>query len=131
MPAQEGELDFNSIEVGEELSVETKKMVNEFPKLFKRNGKLKNYEVKIRLKEDARIVQQKGRRIPFQLQKAVDEEIKRLLQSGHIEKVNEIKDDVFIQPTVITVKKDRSVKIALDARALNQAIDKTNIKCQI
>ena len=31
---------------------------------------------------------------------------------------------MFIQPTVITVKKDRSVKIALDARALNQAIDK-------
>ena len=44
--------------------------------------------------------------------------------TGHIEKINEIKDDVFIQPTVITVKKDRSVKIALDARALNRAIDK-------
>ena len=29
-----------------------------------------------------------------------------------------------MQPTVITVKKDRSVKIALDARALNHAIDK-------
>ena len=29
-----------------------------------------------------------------------------------------------MQPTVITVKKDRSVKIALDARALNEAIDK-------
>ena len=39
-------------------------------------------------------------------------------------KINEIKDDVFIQPTIITVKNDRSVEIALDARALNQAIDK-------
>ena len=38
--------------------------------------------------------------------------------------VKQIKDDVFIQPTVITVKKDRSVKIALDARALNAAIKK-------
>ena len=44
--------------------------------------------------------------------------------NGHIENINEIKDNVFIQPTVITVKKDRSVKIALDLRALNQAIDK-------
>ena len=44
-------------------------------------------------------------------------------------KINEIKDDVFIQPTVITVNKDRSVKIALDARALIQAIDKD--KCQM
>ena len=50
-----------------------------------------------------------------------------MLKEGHIEKINEIKDDVFIQPTVITVKKDRSVKIALDARALNQAIDIDNI----
>ena len=57
------------------------------------------------------------------MQKAVDAEIKRLLKDGHIEKVDEIKDDVFIQLTVITVKKDRSVKIALDARALNKAID--------
>ena len=46
------------------------------------------------------------------------------MKEGHIEKIDEIKDNVFIQPTVITVKKDRSVKIALDARALNQAIDK-------
>ena len=50
--------------------------------------------------------------------------IKRLLKEGHIEKITEIKDDVFIQPTVITVKKDRSVKIALDARVLIHAIDK-------
>ena len=48
----------------------------------------------------------------------------RLLKEGHIEKIDEMKDDVFIQSTVITVKKDRSVKIALDARALNQEIDK-------
>ena len=54
----------------------------------------------------------------------MDAEINRLLKKGHIEKINEIKDDVFIRPTVITVKKDRSVKIAVDARALNQAIDK-------
>ena len=54
----------------------------------------------------------------------MDEEINRLLKEGYNEKIDEKKDDVFIQPTVITVKKDRSVKIALDARALNQAIDK-------
>ena len=76
------------------------------------------------MKSEAEVSQQKGRRIPIQLQKAVDAEISRLLKEGHIEKIDELKDDVFIQPTVITVKKDRSVKIALDARALNKAIDK-------
>ena len=43
---------------------------------------------------------------------------------GHIEKVNEIKDDVFIQPAVITVEKDKSIKIALDARVINENIKK-------
>ena len=54
----------------------------------------------------------------------MDEEINKLLKEGHIEKVDKIQDDVFIQPTVITVKKDKSVKIALDARALNESIAK-------
>ena len=120
----EGELEVNSIEKETELSAEAKQFVNEFPKLFERKGKIKNHQVRINFKTGAKITQEKGRRTPIQLQKALDEEIGRLLKEGHIERINEIKDNVFIQPTVITVKKDRSVKIALDSRALNQAIEK-------
>ena len=58
------------------------------------------------------------------MQKAVDSKNKRLLKEGHFERVDEIKNDFFIQPTVTTVRNDRSVKIALDARALKKAIDK-------
>ena len=76
------------------------------------------------MKDGTRITQQKRRRIPIQLQDQVDSEITNLLDQGHIERVETIKDDVFIQPVVITVKKDRSVKIALDARALNDSIAK-------
>ena len=123
-PVNEGELELNSGEKDEELSAEAKQLSNDFLTLFERNGRIKNHQVKINLKSDAKISQQKGRRIPIQLQNAVDAEIKQLLKDGHIEKRYEIKDDVFIQPTAITVKKDRSVKIALDARVLNQAIDK-------
>ena len=59
------------------------------------------------MKEDAAISRQKGKRMPIQMQKAVDAEIKRLLKDGHIVKIDEIKNDVFIEPTVITVKNDR------------------------
>ena len=48
--------------------------------------------------------------------------MKKLNTEGHIERVNEMKDDVFIQPEINTVKID--VEIALDARAFYQAIDK-------
>ena len=64
----------------------------------------------------------KRRRIHIQSQKDEDEETGRLLPEGHIENFTETKEHVFIQPTVITVKKNRSVKLALDD--LYQAIEK-------
>ena len=101
----------------EELSAEVKQIAEEFPNLFERRGCNNNYSIKIKMKENAHVTQQKGRRIPIQLQKQVDQEISKLLEQDDIEKIDSIKDDVFIQPVVITVKKDGSVKIALDARA--------------
>ena len=67
---------------------------------------MKNLSVKINLKEDAKILQKKGRLVPIHLQEQVANEIKRLIKNG---------------PAVITVKKDKSVKIALDSRKLNEA----------
>ena len=119
---EKGELEVNSMDKDEELSEETKQFVKEFSKLFLRRGKIKTYQVKVNLKNGARITQLQGRRIPIQLQEALDEKIERSLKEGHIEKVDERKDNVFIQPTVITVKIGQ--KIALDERALNHAIDK-------
>ena len=114
----------NEISPEEKISPEVQQMTREFPELFKWKGRVKHYEIKIDMKENAKITQQKGRRIPTQLQEQVDKEIEKLIKDGHIEKVEKFQDDVFIQPTVITVKKDKSVKIALDARALNQSIAK-------
>ena len=107
----------NEISPEEKISPEVQQIMREFPGLFKRKGRVKDYEIKFDMKENAKITQQKGRRIPIQLQEQVDKEIEKLLKEGHIEKVKKNQDDVFIQPTVITVKKDKSVKIALDARA--------------
>ena len=120
------ELIANSIEKekSSKLSEDTKLFVKIFPELFSRKGKIKNQKVKITTKDEAKFTQQNGRREPIQLQKTVAAENKRLLGKIHIEKIDKVSNNVFIQPTVITVKKDRSVKIALDARALNRAIDK-------
>ena len=92
---------------------------------------MKSHKVERNFKSGAKITQQKERRILIQLQKAADEEIGRLLKKGHLEKINEIKDDVFIQPTVLTMKKDRSIKIALDAIALNQTIEEDKYQTPI
>ena len=55
----------------------------------------------------------------------MDAEIKSPLEAGHIRRVDKTSDEMFIQPVVITVKEDRTVKIALVARLLNNAILKS------
>ena len=50
--------------------------------------------------------------------------MKKLSEQGHIEKLQESSDKNFISPIVITVKKDQSVKLALDSKVLNKAINK-------
>ena len=52
----------------------------------------------------------------------MDEEIKNFLAAGHLERIDKITVEMFIQPVVLTVKKDRSNKIGLDARSPNNAI---------
>ena len=105
-----------------ELTPEKKRIHEKFPKVFKRKGRIVGHSIEIEFKEVAKITQQKGRRVPLQLQNPVGAEIRNLLQKDHIRKSDEITDEMFIQPVVFTVKKERSVKIALDARSLNNAI---------
>ena len=100
------------------------KLQEQNEELFTRQGQIRGHKVKIEFNPDAKLTQQKGRRVPIQLQEAVQEEIERLLSEGHIEKVTEVTDKEFIQPVVITVKRDKSVIIALDARALINELNK-------
>ena len=105
-----------------EQAKDLKELIKKFPELFKRKGKIKGYKIKVEFKKDAKVTRQKGRRVPLQLQSAVETEIALLVREGHIRRVDKINDEVFIQPVVITVKKDKTVKVALDARLLNNAI---------
>ena len=43
------------------------------------------------------------------------------MKSGHLEKVKHVDEDCFVSPVVITVKSDKSVKIALESRKLNDS----------
>ena len=47
-------------------------------------------------------------------------ELKRLIIHGYLERATEITGDCFVSPAVIAVKKDKSIKIALDSRKLNE-----------
>ena len=96
------------------------KLQNDFKDLFYNNKEIKNLSVKINLKTGAQIIQQKGRPIPIHLQDQVEQELKRLIKHGYVEKATEITENCFVSPAVITVKKDKLIKIALDSRKLNE-----------
>ena len=70
-------------------------MQAEFPDLFATQGRIKHHKIHARLHEITVIDQQKGRRVPIHFQESVKKEKNRLLQEGHIVKVQDIKEDVF------------------------------------
>ena len=43
-----------------------------------------------------------------------------MINTGHLRKATKIDENCFVSPAVITVKKDKSIKIALDSRKLNE-----------
>ena len=57
-------------------------------------------------------------------------ELDKLIQDNQITKLEKCPDDLFVSPVVITVKKDKSVKIALDSKKLNKAIHKNKYQMQ-
>ena len=89
--------------------------------MFENNETIKDTEVKIQLKPGHHPVKQKARPVPLHLQEDVGKELEKLIRTGHLEKINDVDEDCFVSPVVITIKSDKSVKIALDSRKLNDS----------
>ena len=81
-----------------------------FPQIISRIGRSKNHAVKSKFHKNFYPKHQKGRRAPINLQDRVNSEIKKLLEEGHIEKLNSCSDQFFISPIIITVKRDQNKK---------------------
>ena len=97
-------------------------MQAEFLDLFVKKGRIKYHKIHTRRRNGNKTTERPPRTNSTTW--TVKKEINWLLQEGHKVKVQDIKENVFLQPTVFTVKKDRSVKINLDARELNKNVVK-------
>ena len=93
-----------------------RRIIEKFADIFRNNTTIKDAEINIQLKPGHYPVNEKARPIPHHLQEAVEKESEKLMKSGHFEKVKHVVRDCFVLPVVITVKSDKSVKIALDSR---------------
>ena len=61
-----------------------------------------------------------GRPIPIHLQLEVEKVFEKLKKQRHIEEINNVDAKCFVSPTVITIKYDQSVEIALDSLKLDK-----------
>ena len=120
-------LTIGRIQLAENNQSVREKYCNKFPDLFVNNETKKDNEIKIQLKSGHYPVKQKARPVPLHLQKDVERELERLIKSGHLEKVNNVDEDCFVSPVVLTVKSDKSVKIALDSRKLHDSCIKMRL----
>ena len=99
-------------------NIETEKniikcIIKKYPHLCTRLGKSKNHIAKWIFKQNHIPNQQKGRRVPLHLLETVEIEVEQIKQDKQIIKLDKCPDDLFVSPVVITVKKDKSVKLAL------------------
>ena len=102
----------------------------EYPHLCTRLGRSKNDMAKSVFKENFTPTQHKGRRVPLHLLERVEQELEKLIEDKQIIRLEKCSDEYFISPVVITVKKDKSIKIALDSKELKDAIHKNKYQMQ-
>ena len=89
--------------------------------LFKNNHTIKDLTIDFQLKKGAKSIQQKERPVAIHFQNSVQCELETLIEKGHLEKADQTTENCFVSPAIITIKKDKSVKIALDSRNLNES----------
>ena len=101
-----------------------------YPHLCTRLGRSKNHVATSTFKDNFKPTQHKGRRVPLHLLERVEKTVDNLIEDEQIMRLEKCSDEYFISPVVITVKKDKSIKKALDTKELNDAIHKNKYQMQ-
>ena len=103
------------------LNVNTLETVN--PKLYEGVGKLKNFKLKLHIDPTVTPVAQKCRPTPYQLREKIEKSLDKLLEMDIIEPVDE--PSSWVSPIVPVPKKNGELRICVDMRVANQAIQRT------
>ena len=90
--------------------------------LFRGIGTLKSDHIKLHINNDINPSVQRHRRIPFHVRKKVEDELLRLEKLDIIEKVEG--PTPWISPIVVVPKKNDSIRICVDMRLPNKAIER-------
>ena len=98
-------------------------ILQKYTTVFEGQGKLKDFQVKLHINENIKPIIQPQRRLPYHLRKEVSKELKKLADQDIIERV-ENEPTPWISPIVCTPKKDGGLRICVDMREANIAIER-------
>ena len=97
-------------------------LLNEYAHIFDGIGTLKDFEVKLHIDESVPPVAQPPRRIPFHMRQKVSDALAKLERDGITEKVSNATP--WISPLVVIPKKDGDVRLCVDMRMANRALQR-------
>eukprot|EP00795_Rhopilema_esculentum_P012135 gene12135-biopygen2287 len=99
-------------------------LLDKYRDVFKGLGKLRDTEVQLNINQGLYQRLKPPRRIPFHIRQKVQDAVKELQRQDIIEPVPENQPTPWVSPIVAVPKKDGSVRICVDMRMANQAIDR-------
>ena len=107
-------------------SPEMSQFKNEYPTVFGGIGKLKGHEVHLHLKDNAKPIVQKPRKIPFHLRKQTENKLKELEENDIIEFVPPGTPTPFVSNLVVAPKPNNpaEVRVCIDMRHVNPMIER-------
>ena len=105
---------------------EINNIINKYSGNFKGLGKLKNHKVKLYIDENVKPVAVPPRSVPYHLKQRLDDTIDGMIGNDVIEEHPKEEPAPWVSCAVIVPKPDGTIRVTLDARNINKAIQSTN-----
>ena len=102
-------------------------ILKDFPKHFSGLGKLKTHQVKLHVDQSVKHINVPQRPIPYPLRERAQNAINTMVKEDVIEKHPENKLGPWISCAVITPKPNGNIRVTLDSRNVNKAVQSTNL----
>ena len=102
-------------------------ILKKYPQNFEGLGKLKNHQVKLHVDPSVKPVASPARPVPYHLKERIRTEIDKMVAQDVIEEHPPTEPAPWVSNTVIAPKSDSAIRMTLDARNVNKAIQASNL----
>ena len=106
---------------------EIQQILSKYPHNFQGLGKLKNHQIKLHVNPEIKPIVEPQRTIPYHLQERANKVLEDMIKNDVLEEHPASEPAPWISNVVISPKNDGSLRMTLDARNINKAIESSNL----